>query len=384
MRVKSSIIISIIATLLCSNTYALDAKTNALLNVNPVLGPEDPGYISKDFIDTGRVGMFSDISYKVFKPKKEIKQTAKKLPLVIMLHGCGQSGQSFVESTKIFKQAQRNNFLVLAPEQSRLRNYFGCWNFYRNHSRDGSVLGDQADILDIIKKVTKEYPVDTDKVYITGISAGAGLANNLVITNPHLFSGIAISASPSYGYNPDGKTLNWMMYNILGMDKDPSPQDPMMKPDASAPFTKKELEELTKEKFGMRSKGKRSKLKHVLIFHGENDPMVDASFLPVTEKQYINALSTVDTPAGNFSQHVVDEGTKLGHYYKKTQFKSGATVESFLIEGMWHSWGGGDGRTFTSPNHLDQTSLLLEKFDLDVTKKRIKKMSCIDLIKFFL
>jgi Esterase PHB depolymerase len=41
----------------------------------------------------------------------------ERLPLMVMLHGCGQDANSFAASTRMNRIAQRERFLVLYPEQ---------------------------------------------------------------------------------------------------------------------------------------------------------------------------------------------------------------------------------------------------------------------------
>lgn len=55
---------------------------------------------------------------------------AEHLPLMVMLHGCGQDANSFAASTRMNRIAMRERFLVLYPEQDRLANAQGCWNWF--------------------------------------------------------------------------------------------------------------------------------------------------------------------------------------------------------------------------------------------------------------
>jgi poly(3-hydroxybutyrate) depolymerase len=53
----------------------------------------------------------------------------ERLPLMVMLHGCGQDAQGFAASTRMNLLAVRRRFLVLYPEQDRLSNGQRCWNW---------------------------------------------------------------------------------------------------------------------------------------------------------------------------------------------------------------------------------------------------------------
>src|SRR4051794_37177692 len=54
-----------------------------------------------------------------------------KLPLMVMLHGCGQDAGGFADSTRMNRIARQHRFLVLYPEQDRISNAQGCWNWYQ-------------------------------------------------------------------------------------------------------------------------------------------------------------------------------------------------------------------------------------------------------------
>ena len=61
----------------------------------------------------------------------------ERLPLLVMLHGCGQNAEGFAASTRMNLIALRERFLVLYPEQNRLDNLQGCWNWHQTRSGQG-------------------------------------------------------------------------------------------------------------------------------------------------------------------------------------------------------------------------------------------------------
>lgn len=95
----------------------------------------------------------------------------ERLPLMVMRHGCGQDGNSFAASTRMNRVAQRERFLVLYPEQDRLSNSQGCWNWFDTTS--GRAFGEAALILKAVDQVCLLYPVDRTRGVIAGLSAGA-------------------------------------------------------------------------------------------------------------------------------------------------------------------------------------------------------------------
>src|SRR5450830_129779 len=88
------------------------------------------------------VGAAGARRYRLFKPPG-VRRT-ERLPLLVMLHGCGQDAQALAASTHMNRLAVRERFLVLYPEQDRLSNMQGCWNWY--DTRLGRAQG-EADII---------------------------------------------------------------------------------------------------------------------------------------------------------------------------------------------------------------------------------------------
>ena len=114
----------------------------------------------------------------------------ERLPLMVMLHGCGQDANSFAASTRMNRVAQRERFLVLYPEQDRLSNPQGCWNWYDTSS--GRAFGEAALILKAIDQVCLLYPVDRTRVVIAGLSAGASMAALLASRHPARFKAVVM------------------------------------------------------------------------------------------------------------------------------------------------------------------------------------------------
>ncbi len=92
---------------------------------------------------------------------------------MVMLHGCAQDAQSFAASTRMNVVAARERFLVLYPEQDRLSNPQGCWNWFDTQS--GRAKGEAASIMLAIDQVCVLYSADRDRVAVAGMSAGASM-----------------------------------------------------------------------------------------------------------------------------------------------------------------------------------------------------------------
>jgi poly(hydroxyalkanoate) depolymerase family esterase len=112
------------------------------------------------------------------------------LPLLVMLHGCGQDASSFAASTRMNAVARRERFLVLYPEQDRLANSQGCWDWFA--TRSGRAYGEAASIMAAIDQVCTLHPADRQRVAIAGMSAGASMAALLVTRHPGRFKALVM------------------------------------------------------------------------------------------------------------------------------------------------------------------------------------------------
>ena len=126
--------------------------------------------------------------FRLYKPPGV--QFGERLPLLVMLHGCGQDAKSFALSTRMNRIAAAGRFLVLYPEQDRMANPQGCWNWFDTTS--GRAYGEAALIMKAIDQVCWLYAADRDRVAIAGLSAGASMAALLVTRHPERFKALAM------------------------------------------------------------------------------------------------------------------------------------------------------------------------------------------------
>ncbi|MGS5087878.1 extracellular catalytic domain type 1 short-chain-length polyhydroxyalkanoate depolymerase [Hydrogenophaga sp. A37] len=124
--------------------------------------------------------------FRLYRPPEV--QFGERLPLMVMLHGCGQDANSFAASTRMNRIAMRERFMVLYPEQDRLANAQGCWNWFDTGS--GRAYGEAALIMKAVDQVCLLYPVDKARVAIAGLSAGASMAALVVTRHPGRFKAV--------------------------------------------------------------------------------------------------------------------------------------------------------------------------------------------------
>lgn len=112
------------------------------------------------------------------------------LPLMVMLHGCGQDAEGFAASTRMNRVALRERFLVLYPEQDRLANAQACWNWFDTDS--GRADGEVELIMRAIDQVCLLHPVDSNRLAVAGLSAGASMAALLATRHPDRFRAVVM------------------------------------------------------------------------------------------------------------------------------------------------------------------------------------------------
>lgn len=129
-------------------------------------------------------------------------QAGERLPLMVMLHGCGQDASSFAASTRMNRVAMRERFLVLYPEQDRLANGQGCWNWF--DTGNGRAHSEAALIMGAIDQVCLLHPVDKARVAIAGLSAGASMAALLASRHPARFQAVVMHSGvpPGTAHSP--------------------------------------------------------------------------------------------------------------------------------------------------------------------------------------
>ena len=133
--------------------------------------------------------------YRLYRPPDV--RSGEQLPLMVMLHGCGQDAKSFAQSTRMNRIAARESFLALYPEQDRLANAQGCWNWFE--TRAGHAAGEAQLILNAIEQVCLLYAADRERIAIAGLSAGASMAAVLVTRYPARFKAVVMHSGIAPG-----------------------------------------------------------------------------------------------------------------------------------------------------------------------------------------
>lgn len=133
--------------------------------------------------------------YHLYRPPGV--ESSERLPLLVMLHGCGQNAKAFALSTRMNRLAARERFFVLYPEQDRRANPQGCWNWYDTGS--GRAYQEASTLAAAIDQVCLFYPIDPQSIAVAGLSAGASMAALLVTRYPERFRAVVMHSGVAPG-----------------------------------------------------------------------------------------------------------------------------------------------------------------------------------------
>ncbi|MEV7568842.1 extracellular catalytic domain type 1 short-chain-length polyhydroxyalkanoate depolymerase [Streptomyces tanashiensis] len=114
-------------------------------------------------------------------------------PLVVALHGCTQSASDYYTHSGWPTFADRYGFALVLPQTSSANNANSCFNWFEpGDSARGQ--GEALSIRQMVDKAVAQYGSDSRRVYITGLSAGAGMTANMLAAYPDVFAGGSVDS----------------------------------------------------------------------------------------------------------------------------------------------------------------------------------------------
>lgn len=117
--------------------------------------------------------------------------------LVVVLHGCTQSAAGYDYGSGWSVLAERYGFVVLLPEQQEANNPRRCFNWFQpgDIERDH---GEAASVRQMVERAVRDHGIDQERIFVTGLSAGAAMTSAMLATYPEVFAGGAIVAGLPY------------------------------------------------------------------------------------------------------------------------------------------------------------------------------------------
>lgn len=267
------------------------------------------------------------------------------MPLVMMLHGCSQEAKEFASATDMNPAAAQANTLVLYPEQARGANAGGCWNWFEpdNQRRDQGELGVMVAML---HDVMARHPVDAQRVYAAGISAGGAMAALLAREYPELFAAIGVHSGLQAG------AADNMMAALSAMNNG-AKLGPQARPTAHP-----------------------SGAAHpaLIVFHGDADTTVHVK----NGQQLVEAALLAALGEHGSVQHETLHGqSDAGQRYTRTMYRAAPTAatpadspqsadvlaEHWVLHSAGHAWSGGNAQVSqTDASGVSATQEMLRFF----------------------
>ncbi|MFE4392905.1 MULTISPECIES: extracellular catalytic domain type 1 short-chain-length polyhydroxyalkanoate depolymerase [Streptomycetaceae] len=114
-------------------------------------------------------------------------------PLVVALHGCVQSATDYYRSSGWTKFADQYGFAVVFPQTSSVNNSLSCFSWF-DAGKAARGVGEARSVVEMVTKAESLYGSDARRVFVTGLSAGGGMAADLLADYPDVFAGGAIDS----------------------------------------------------------------------------------------------------------------------------------------------------------------------------------------------
>ncbi len=249
-------------------------------------------------------------SYKLYIPST---RRGEPLPLIVMLHGCTQSADDFAAGTRMNALAEEQGFLAAYPEQHALANARHCWNWFKpdDQRRDE---GEPSLIAGITRQVMRDHPVDPERVYIAGLSAGGAAAAIMGEAYSDIYAAVGVHSGLPSGAAGDL----------------PSAFDAM--------------------RVGAAVKDRSTRFVPAIIFHGDRDLIVHPCNGDALTAQALGS-------AAGLRQTTEHGHAPGGHAYSRAIYadpEGRAMCEHWKIHEGGHAWAGGSpSGSHTDPNGPD-------------------------------
>ena len=233
-------------------------------------------------------------------------------PLVIALHGCTQQAPAYDDEPGWIKFADKHGFALLLPQQQDSNNPRRCFNWFQagDNERD---KGEALSIRQMIDKIKTDAHIDSQKVYVTGLSGGGAMSAVMLAAYPEMFAGGAIIAGVPYKCAKDAiEALNQCGVSLSGQ---------------VAP-----MKDLTPAQWGSLVRNASSHngpFPRVSIWQGANDTTVNPQDQKELVDQWTNVLGIDQIP--DVQDTINGQAHKL---YKDSNGK--VLLETVLINGMGH------------------------------------------------
>ncbi|MGO4571855.1 extracellular catalytic domain type 1 short-chain-length polyhydroxyalkanoate depolymerase [Microvirga sp. 2TAF3] len=264
-------------------------------------------------------------AYKLYVPSG---YNGQALPLVVMLHGCTQSPDDFAAGTRMNDLAEEQTFLVAYPAQAQSANASKCWNWFSagDQQRD---RGEPSLIAGITRQIMRDLPVEPERVYIAGLSAGGAAAAIMGSTYPDLYAAIGVHSGLACGAASD------MPSAFAAMRQGGSPGAG-----------------------GSHRHGRPRGTIPTIVFHGDSDTTVN----PVNGDHVIAQSKATDDLRTTVSRGQTPGGIAYTCTVQVDESER-SILEQWVLHGAGHAWSGGSAAgSYTEPRGPDASREMMRFF----------------------
>lgn len=266
--------------------------------------------------------------YRLYVPAFA-KTAPGPVPLIVMLHGCGQSPADFARGTGMNALAEEFGFLVLYPAQAREAQRNRCWNWFRRSDQTRGA-GEPALIAGLTRHIISEHEIDPAKVYIAGMSAGGAAALIAAHAYPDIFAAVGVHSGLA-----------------VGAASDPASAARAMQAGAA----------------GQRSGNQIP----TIVFHGDADRIVNprnGRFVAIRAVEAYDRMAVIEKTGQ----------VRGGRAYTRTLHRIGQGrpfAEHWVVSGSGHAWSGGHAAgSYTDPSGPDASREMVRFFLRHRTTKK--------------
>ena len=272
----------------------------------------------------GKAGSFTQLRYdaeggslryKLYVPRA-YAVAEQPLPLIVMLHGCGQDVDDFAAGTRMNELAEREGCLVAWPQQAARANSSNCWNWFEpGHSQRDK--GEPELIAGMTRAIMEHHAVDASRVSIGGLSAGAAMAVVMGRTYPDLFTAVGCHSGLAHGCASD-------RYGAMLAMRDGAHADRWVDVDHGI-------------------------VAPMIVFHGDRDLTVHVENSVCVLRQAIGThmARSKHAPKEAELDVVRASGRVKGRAYTRDIYRAGTgqvVIEQWTVHGSGHAWSGGSRR----------------------------------------
>lgn len=155
-----------------------------------------------------------------------------KRPLIVVLHGCSQNAETIARQSGWDKLSEEHDFFVLYPQQKIVNNPNLCFSWFNTNDVSKND-GEACSIKNMILHLADSLPIDRERIYVYGVSAGAAMSVALMALYPEVFKAGASLAGAPFGSAND--FIEAFKIMIDGINKSPEAWAKLVREEHSNP-----------------------------------------------------------------------------------------------------------------------------------------------------